>query len=85
MENYLEFFAQNFDTQEVQEAKSRGVTSKESTTSEKHKPNPNLHGSWIFRGFRDRWIDPDGSTLDPTVREANQLNQTGPKAYIKAW
>jgi len=69
----------------VQEAKSRGVTSKKPTTNENHKPNPSLHGSWILRGFRDRWIDPDGSTLDPTVWGANQLNQTGPKAYIKAW
>jgi hypothetical protein len=43
-----------------------------------------MNGSWILSEFRDRWIDPDGSTLDPTVRGANQLNQTGSKAYIKA-
>jgi hypothetical protein len=69
----------------ARDVEAGGVISKESTINETHKPNPSSHGSWIKRRFRDRWIDPDGSTLDPTVRGASQLNQTGPRAYIKAW
>jgi hypothetical protein len=41
MEIYLEFFCTKFDTQEVQEAKSRGVTSKESNNKRKTQAQPN--------------------------------------------
>jgi hypothetical protein len=61
----LEFFAKDFDTQEVQEAKSRGVISKKEAKNEKKKQEETQAqrsiGFWIIQVLHERWIDPDHS------------------------
>jgi hypothetical protein len=64
MEKYFGIFAKDFDTQEVQEAKSRGVTSKKISQNEKKTSKEGTQaqksgGFWIIQMLHERWIDPD--------------------------
>jgi hypothetical protein len=56
--NNLEFFAKDFDTQEVQEAKSRGVHSKKKQTrgqsAQQTSPGPREYGSWTIQTCQGR-------------------------------
>jgi hypothetical protein len=68
MEIFLEFLAKFFEHKGVQTAGTSVKIAKKTKSSTIKGPNLHRHGSWIPREFRDRWIDPNGATLDQTVR-----------------
>jgi hypothetical protein len=85
MEIYLEFLHKILTCRRCKKQDPVVYIARNPKQTKKLSPTQNCMDPGSLGGFKDRWIDPDGSTLDPTVRGANQLNQTGSEAYIRAW
>lgn len=82
--NIQEFFARKLDKQRVHIARKQGVNSKKKAktkeTAEKEAQAQNLM-AWKHR---ERWIDPRGKTLDPTLKIEGigpVLNRSGLVVY----